>query len=168
MDTSFSVPIQEPVSKEIAVSTTGSSAATDKAVLSANYGLSVYYWVNMLGVDSLVDPPIIDAWKNPFRIIEEKYSVRLSPDVQRFLISHPAVADVLREAFPYLVRHFGQDFELAFELDRYDGGKKLWAYVVTGYEVEEALDRLDNFDRAWFNNYYAQLDLSFNFHLGYK
>jgi len=100
--------------------------------------------------------------------LEERYSFRDGLAVRRFLLTYPHLIEVLLEAYPHLVKHFGPDPQVALEVisdPEVEGWAQLFAYIITSLPVDEALVRLDTLDREWFLDQLDQVDGLFNFNL---
>jgi len=100
--------------------------------------------------------------------IKRSYGFREKAETARFLQIHPALIDLLLEASPYVERYFGPNPQVVLEVVRdpeVTGSEELFANICTSLPVEEALERLDQFDEKWF---LAQLERTagrFNFNL---
>ena len=84
--------------------------------------------------------------------LKDKYSFRDPRAIRRFLQAHPDLVGVLLEAPEHIDQHF-VDCELVLELSRNyckSGRSLLFVYIRTALPVDDALDRLDALDDAWF------------------
>lgn len=102
------------------------------------------------------------------RELMDLYSPQINPDVWQFMQNHPQVIDILLEAYPYLMISFGSAPTLSLRViadPETNGEKELMAYIVTSLPVEEALQKLDQFDETWFLDQLGRFDCLFNFNL---
>lgn len=100
--------------------------------------------------------------------LDELYSFRDAAAVQRFLQTHPHLIDVLFEAYPYLLKHFRPDPQVALEVvsdPETEGSGELFAYILTSLSVAEARARLDGLDEEWFLDQLDRVGDLFNFNL---
>jgi hypothetical protein len=100
--------------------------------------------------------------------LEEIYSFRNVEAVRRFLHAHPHLIEVILEAYPYLVRHFGPNPQVMLEVVRdpeAERSEQLFAYILTSLNADEALDRLDRLDEEWFLDQFDRVGNLFNFNL---
>lgn len=74
-----------------------------------------------------------------------------SADALRFLGKHPFLVQVLEEAYPVIVRHFGEDATCKLRViqDPDGGPDELHGVVLTRLASREALRRLDDLDDEW-------------------
>jgi hypothetical protein len=74
--------------------------------------------------------------------------------VDQFLIDHPALPGVLREAIQALKSSFGSDrvFRLEVSIDE-DDSKMLYGVALWGDAVRAAAQALDNFAESWWLNH---------------
>ena len=94
----------------------------------------------------------IDSLAWALRGIQEAYTIPCPVDALRFLRQHPSLAPLVWEA-AYVLRHvFGVGTRLSLTLvrDPETGDEELFALVHVQGPVEEALQKLETFDRAWF------------------
>ncbi len=100
--------------------------------------------------------------------LENLYTFRNPVAVRRFLLNHPHLIDLLLEAYPHLAQTFGQDSHVALEVVRdpeVANWTQLVAYLVTSLPVDQALDKLDEFDDEWFLGQDDRVGDLFNFNL---
>lgn len=117
-------------------------------------------------VQAMLIPEVVDHAQ--LHKLEEMYSFRDAPEVQRFLCTHPHLIDVLLEAQPYLEKYFGSDPEVVLEVvnDRETSSwQQLFAYIRTSLSPDEAMAQLDKLDEAWFLDQTDRVDDLFNFSL---
>jgi len=93
--------------------------------------------------------------KAGFDALQKRYGFRDLPAVRRYLQEHPDLIPFLLEAHPCLQRAFGREVETALEVvtdpeGEHGHDEEIFAYVVTGLPVDEALTRLGRFDDDWF------------------
>jgi hypothetical protein len=94
-------------------------------------------------------------------------------EVRRFLRVYPDAPDVLLEARPYIERVFGPTtqvvLEVTFDPDSESprGSEELFGNIRTSLPVEEALDRLNQFDSEWFLAQLARAGGRLNFNLDF-
>lgn len=98
--------------------------------------------------------------------LDEFYTFRNLPNARSFLLSHPDVVELLREARPHLEECFGPQVDVMLaviqeprEMDR------MFAYIRTSLSAEEALAQLDHLDESWFLSRVGQVGAFFNFNL---
>jgi len=88
--------------------------------------------------------------------------------VRRFLYAYPQLVEVLLEAYPYLVKHFGPNPQVMLKVVRDpEAGRseQLMAYILTSLDADEALIRLDRLDEEWFMDQFDRVGDLFNFNL---
>ncbi len=98
--------------------------------------------------------------------LDEFYTFRNLPNARTFLLSHPDVVELLREARPHLQECFGQqvDVMLAVIQEPRDVDR-MFAYIRTSLSAEEALAQLDHLDESWFLSRVGKVGAFFNFSL---
>lgn len=101
--------------------------------------------------------------------METKYIFRNSDEVKNFLLNHKQILSVLWDAHPVLEGFFGNNVSIALEVvhdPETVNAKQLFGYINAGsFSPDEAFERLNAFDEAWF---LKQFDLTgglFNFNL---
>lgn len=102
------------------------------------------------------------------RQLEEVYPFRNTEAVRRFLGAHPHLIEIILEAYPYLVKHFGPNPQVMLEVVRdpeAERPEQLFAYILTSLDADEALDRLDRLDEEWFLDQSDRVGDFFNFNL---
>jgi hypothetical protein len=100
--------------------------------------------------------------------LDKMYHSRDAIVVQRFLQDHPHLIDMVFEAYPYLMKHFGPAPQFVLEVvsdPEADGWDQLFAYIVTSLPVNQALTRLERFDEEWFLGQLDRVGDLFNFDL---
>ena len=101
--------------------------------------------------------------------LEEMYSFRNKAAVQRFLQIHPHLIEIILEAYPYLVKHFGPNPQVMLEVVRdpeaEEDSEQLFAYILNSLPADEALKRLDKLDDEWFLGQFDRVGKLFNFNL---
>jgi hypothetical protein len=100
--------------------------------------------------------------------LEEMYSFCDAAAVRDFLQTHPHLIEVILEAYPYLVKHFGPNPQVMLEVVRDPEAERLeqlFAYILTSLDADEALARLDRLDEEWFLDQSDRVGDLFNFNL---
>ena len=94
-------------------------------------------------------------------------------EVRRFLRVYPDAPDVLLEARPYIERIFGPTtqvvLEVTFDPDSESprDSEELFGNIEVSLPVEEALERLNQFDSEWFLAQLARAGGRLNFNLDF-
>jgi len=146
------------------------------------------YWIEIKGITGLLSLPeghpgeefiealaikygaLLEAssFLDHMHQIEEIYSCRHAMAVRRFLYAYPQLVEVLLEAYPYLVKHFGPNPQVMLKVVRDpEAGRseQLMAYILTSLDADEALIRLDRLDEEWFMDQFDRVGDLFNFNL---
>jgi hypothetical protein len=98
--------------------------------------------------------------------IGDLYQMENKPSVDRFLLNHPQVREVLAEAQEHVRIHFGPEAKVRLKVVQEGIALKrtqLIACVVTDTPVKEALDNLRAFGRDWFTHEFMRVDGRINF-----
>jgi len=86
------------------------------------------------------------------RLLERLYIFRETQEVSRFLEDNPFLVLLLLEAYGQIDRYFGPYPRVFLEVvtdPEAPEDRELFALIYTGLTPDEALDRLDHFDRDW-------------------
>ncbi len=103
--------------------------------------------------------------------LQRFYTLVNVEEVRRFLRVYPDAADVLLEARPHIERIFGPDTHVVLEVTRDpesespQGSEELFGNIQTSLSVEEALERLRQFDDEWFLSQLTRAGGRLNFSL---
>jgi len=84
--------------------------------------------------------------------IQEAYTIPRPGEVFGFLRYPPSLPELICEAAKVLYRSFGRDARLVLDLahDPETGSEELFALVHVDVPIEEALQKLRQFDEEWF------------------
>jgi hypothetical protein len=101
--------------------------------------------------------------------IKKQYSIPESDlsDVEQFLDKHKDIANLVLEAYTK-VRDFFTSETLLLELISdisIEGGEELFVYIQTYLSVEEAVEKINDFDEQWFLDQLSRTKGLFNFNL---
>jgi hypothetical protein len=98
--------------------------------------------------------------------LKTRYIFRNESAITHFILSHRAIAAVLTNAVPELVKSFGEDvvFTLEVVTDE-DASTFLYAIVVWRGSAIAAATALDDFDERWWLSQPAQTGLTFTYEL---
>ena len=101
--------------------------------------------------------------------IKKKYSIPESnlSDVEQFLDKHQDIANLVLEAYNK-IRDFFTSETLLLELISdisIEGGEELFVYIQTRLSVEEAVEKMNDFDEQWFLDQLSRTKGLFNFNL---
>ena len=101
--------------------------------------------------------------------IKKKYSIPESDlsDVEKFLDKHKDLANLLLDACTK-IRDFFTSETLLLELisdTSIEGGEELFVYIQTYLSVEEAVEKINDFDEQWFLDQLSRTKGLFNFNL---
>jgi hypothetical protein len=101
--------------------------------------------------------------------IKKKYSIPESDlsNVEQFLDKHKDIANLVLEAYTK-IRDFFTSETLLLELisdTSIEGGEELFVYIQTYLSVEEAVEKINNFDEQWFLDQLSRTKGLFNFNL---
>ncbi|PKO20971.1 MAG: hypothetical protein CVU38_17310 [Chloroflexi bacterium HGW-Chloroflexi-1] len=103
----------------------------------------------------------------------EFYAVENADEVRRFLRVYPDAPDVLLEARPYIEKIFGPTTQVVLEVtfdpdsESHRDSVELFGNIQTSLSVEEALERLNQFDSEWFLAQLARAGGRLNFNLAF-
>lgn len=103
-----------------------------------------------------------------FRKIQDLYTFRNEAAIRKFLSKNAALMNVLIEAYPHVVRYFGDQSRIVLERVKdpeIQDADQLVAYVMTSLSVDEALERLNRLDEEWFLEQFDRVDGLLNFNL---
>lgn len=96
--------------------------------------------------------PLVEAPRQEIERLQGLYSFRQKEDVAEFLESHPYLVPLLFEAYPQMEKHFGGNAPVFLEVitdPEATDDRELYALIGTRLSPEEALERLDQFDKDW-------------------
>lgn len=101
--------------------------------------------------------------------IKKQYSIPESDlsDVEQFLDKHKDIANLVLEAYTK-IRDFFTSETLLLELISdisIEGGEELFVYIQTHLSVEEAVEKINDFDEQWFLDQLSRTKGLFNFNL---
>jgi hypothetical protein len=108
------------------------------------------------------------AGENNAYVAEATLRVRKDNSVDQFLSLNPELVAALPEALKQIQHHYGRkaDVELRVVIDpEVIGLEKLYAYIITPMELNEAIDHLEQIDDQWYLNQSAEIRRLFNFNL---
>jgi hypothetical protein len=100
-------------------------------------------------------------------ILKKAYNIPNSADVAVFLDKHPGLADFVLEAAKHIRKYFPYE-KLSLEVvsdPEMGEDEELFSYILTSLSVEDALQKLNNFDEQWFLNQLDRTGGLFNFNL---
>lgn len=100
-----------------------------------------------------------------------KILFRNTPQVRSYLDGHPDVNEFLLQAWPSLIKHFGQDVEVVVELLFYPGEQiepELVGWIQCTNDIETGLQKLDALSEEWFLHRTIEFNSRFNFNLEFK
>jgi hypothetical protein len=95
-------------------------------------------------------------------------SYRNQENVKTYLARHPEIVDFLTTAYPSLVRIFGNSVEIVLEVLHFperNASDELVGWIQSSDEVEIGLQKLEQFEEAWFLDHMAKIDHRFNFNI---
>jgi hypothetical protein len=107
--------------------------------------------------------------KSTFSSIKKAYTISNSQlmSIERFLDKHKDIADLVLEAHAK-IRDFFTSETLLLELIsdiNIEGGEELFVYIQTYLSVEEAVEKINDFDEQWFLDQLNRTKGLFNFNL---
>ena len=88
--------------------------------------------------------------------------------VKAFMAARPQIIPFIEAAAPVLTKYFGQPLEIVLEVVSYpeEGAEDdLIGWIQSYDEVEEGLNKLEQFEDEWFLDHMAEVDYRFNFNL---
>ncbi len=100
--------------------------------------------------------------------LAEMYTFHDAATVSSFLSAHSHLIEILFEAYPHLLEHFGPDLKVMLKVvgdPEAEDVERLFAYLLTSLPPEEALIRLDSLDEEWFLDQAERVGALFNFNL---
>ncbi len=106
----------------------------------------------------------------PINPVGDIYELPDLSGVAAFLSIHPFVKDLLLEAQPVIRRIWGSASKATLEIvdePEVGGQEELFCFVQTDLAPEIALQRLDEFDRAWWVDSVQRAEGKLNFSLKY-
>lgn len=120
-------------------------------------------------LDSTNQTNIID-FNSLFQKIEDCYHFKSKSRVKEFIEEHSYLTHILIESYELIIRFFGSGcyLELAVTTDPEEGFKELFVYIKTALPVDEALQKLDNFDDQWFLDKMSDTKGKLNFNLSFE
>lgn len=107
--------------------------------------------------------------ESTFSSIKKAYTISNSQlmSIERFLDKHKDIADLVLEAHAK-IRDFFTSETLLLELISdisIEGGEELFVYIQTYLSVEEAVEKINDFDEQWFLDQLSRTKGLFNFNL---
>jgi hypothetical protein len=102
--------------------------------------------------------------KHPRSVIRElrrDYQITDEADILAFLERYPAVAPLLHDVRSNIRKFFGEDpvrLEMFYDPEWPEDGPKLVVNIQTHYASREALDRLHQFNDAWWIKSRSEID----------
>ena len=109
-----------------------------------------------LGWRTDINGSLIKETEAKLRQLQGFYTFLDAADILRFARTYPAAVDILSEARPYLERLFGPAPQVILEVttdpdsESQRDSEELFGNIQTSLPVEEALERLRQFDGEWF------------------
>ena len=100
--------------------------------------------------------------------IEKVYVLRGPDEIQAFLKTAPYLVDLLKAAYPFLQKQFGDNVQVALEViddPEVEDWRTLFGYILTSLPVDEALSRLNRFDEGWLAHQSDQVQAQLAFNL---
>jgi len=95
---------------------------------------------------------VVRAYEFEIQLLEQVYTFRGHGEVSRFLERYPFLVPLLLEAYSKFWNYFGPHPRVFLEVvtdPEAPDDRELFALVCTSLTPDEALDRLDQFDRDW-------------------
>jgi hypothetical protein len=96
---------------------------------------------------------------------------RNASQVRSYLETHPDVNDLLLQAWPQLIKHFGQAIEVVLELLYWAEEQmepELVGWIQSTDDIETGLQKLDAIADEWFLHRTEQFNTRFNFNIEFK
>jgi hypothetical protein len=95
-------------------------------------------------------------------------TLKNAPLVEGFIREHPEIVSFIEAAKPYLNKYFGQPLDLVLEVIHYPepgANDELVAWIQSSYEIEEGLDRLEQFEDEWYLDNMGEVGRYFNINI---
>ena len=105
------------------------------------------------------------------RSLEQLYTFRRSEEVSAFLRSNLFLAPLLMEAHDKITHYFGSSQEVVLEVVTDPEAirlVKMFGYILTNLEPQEAGKRLQQFDREWFLSQISRAKGLLNFDVEFR
>lgn len=107
--------------------------------------------------------------ESTFSSIKKAYTISDSQlmDIERFLDKHKDIANLILEAYTKIQDFFTSEIlllELISDIS-VEGGEELFVYIQTHLSVEEAVEKMNDFDEQWFLDQLNRTKGLFNFNL---
>jgi hypothetical protein len=106
----------------------------------------------MMRIWQEIGASIVRTFEFEILSLEQLYTFRGRLEVQRFLEEYPVLAPLLLEAYGKIGSYFGPYPEVALEVvtdPEAADDRQLFAFIGTCLSPDEALDRLEQFDKSW-------------------
>ncbi|MCE7981044.1 MAG: hypothetical protein DYG89_07630 [Caldilinea sp. CFX5] len=100
-----------------------------------------------------------------------RIAFRNAAQVRNYLDAHPDVNELLGQAWPQLVKGFGQAVEVVLELldsDEEPREPELVGWIQCTDDIETGLQKLDAIADEWFLHRTEQFNTRFNFNIEFK
>jgi len=101
--------------------------------------------------------------------LENYYELRNASDLLAYVNEHPQLSGFLLEGYQQLRKHFGYEpsfgIEVVHDPEISQPNDFLFVYIRTSMDVDEAMDRLDQFDENWYLDQVEMFGNLVNFNL---
>ncbi len=115
---------------------------------------------------------ITEQIENVLNFLESKNcEIRNEFEIRGFLINHSEVIQHLRQALDVIFKYFGQtklNLELVYDPEIEDKRGELFLNIVTNFDPEGALRKLDEIDRVWLIPIVNKDAINFNLNLEFQ
>ena len=100
----------------------------------------------------------------------ERYELNNKNEVQLFLNENASSIALVNETYSKIYELIPETRKIILEvrIDPEDGKKSLVAKIYPNLSFDEAIDRLDVFDRGWFANQFIESEMTFNVTLDFE
>ena len=146
-------------------------------VFGAGYITGVVDTYSQFGVETISQPAMEENYlilsnkiQDRINTIMENYQLNNKEDVQHFLQENSSILSLVNETYSRIHEYIPETRKVVLEVlvDPEENQTNLIAKIYPNLSIDDALDRLDNFDKQWFANKFIESNTLFNVTLDFE
>jgi hypothetical protein len=115
---------------------------------------------------------LINIYKTDSKqLVTAQIAYRNSDLVETYLATHPEIPDFLKQVWPSLEAYFGETIQLVLEVMTYPeevGSNELVGWIQMTGDINEGLDKLEQFEAEWLEEQLRKVGANFNFNIEFR